>query len=682
MSYKTILSEKKSTYGSPYCFYTVQYEETSRSSSKVTLSIRIKAHLQYAESYSGWPMTAVLTVGGTNFSIPLKGTETWSGTATHTITKSITVSASASSTSLSAYLTVNNSNTTASELSKTACSNITISKYYTAASISCSGGKIGDSISYKLSGKYPSSAKCTITCKFGDYSCTVANSDLDNGTHSWNTEEVKQSLLQEMTTSTSKSCTLTCVTKYGDTTVGTKSCTFNLTTDESVKITDGSYHVAPVNDAIPEESRALFDGLFIAGISKVSAQIEAIPGDEAQITDTVFTLIDSEDNSIPLTADTTVAANTKAVKVTVSDSRKTSASQTEEITVLDYQLPHASIYVERGTFTTDNGTQVWQPAPSGPNLKITTDFNISPLNQINKPDFEFFIGDTALSAESLVKASETVDGVSPYLCYYISELSSEVTHTIKAKITDTVGNSKDSAPFELPSEKVNMSFKSNNGGVTFGGHPEENGLVCHFPATFYNSITLDLRENGFTEAFYADKDAEMATLSRLLLDYVHPIGSYYWSSDPTDPGLLFGGVWKPIKDKFVLAAGDKYTAIDSEGGSETVTLTTSNLPAHTHGSKSLTGYFRIRSCNTGGTDYSVVSSSGIISRSKSVWEGTHERFSTASNTDPNYEKVTVDATHTHTTVGEGVAHDNMPPYIIAYCWVRIDPEENIIDQPE
>ena len=252
MSYKTILSEKKSTSGSPYCFYTVQYEETSRTSSKVTLSIRIKAHLQYAESYSGWPMTAVLTVGGTNFSIPLKGTETWSGTATHTITKSISVSASASTTSLSAYLTVNNSSTTASELSKTACSSITISRYYTAASISCSGGKIGDSISYKLSDKYPSSAKCTITCKFGDYSYTVVDDDLDNGTHSWKTEGVKQSLLKQMTTAKSKSCTLTCVTKYGSTTVGTKSCTFNLTTDETVKISSGSFKVEPINSGIPD----------------------------------------------------------------------------------------------------------------------------------------------------------------------------------------------------------------------------------------------------------------------------------------------------------------------------------------------------------------------------------------------------------------------------------------------
>lgn len=36
----------------------------------------------------------------------------------------------------------------------------------------------------------------------------------------------------------------------------------------------------------------------------------------------------------------------------------------------------------------------------------------------------------------------------------------------------------------------------------------------------------------------------------------HPIGSYYWSSNNTNPSTLFGGTWTQIKDRFVLAAGD------------------------------------------------------------------------------------------------------------------------------
>ena len=72
MAYKTILSEKQSSTGSPYCFYTVSYEEKARTSTTVKLSIKITAHLQYSNSYFGYSSTGTLTVGGKAFSIKIK----------------------------------------------------------------------------------------------------------------------------------------------------------------------------------------------------------------------------------------------------------------------------------------------------------------------------------------------------------------------------------------------------------------------------------------------------------------------------------------------------------------------------------------------------------------------------------------------------------------------------------
>lgn len=51
----------------------------------------------------------------------------------------------------------------------------------------------------------------------------------------------------------------------------------------------------------------------------------------------------------------------------------------------------------------------------------------------------------------------------------------------------------------------------------------------------------------------------------------HPVGSYYWSSESTDPSTLFGGTWEQVKDRFVLAAGDSY-AVGATGGEATHTL--------------------------------------------------------------------------------------------------------------
>lgn len=165
MAYTTILSERKSTVGSPYCFYTVLYSQAGRSATTVTLDIQVKAHLQYAESFYGYSLTGALTVAGTTFSIPLKGNETWSGTTVHTIDKRITVSAAAGTTSLGASFKVTGGDSSAT-LTQTTCSNIGITRYYTKASISASNALIGEDVTISLSGKYPSTAICELSYEF------------------------------------------------------------------------------------------------------------------------------------------------------------------------------------------------------------------------------------------------------------------------------------------------------------------------------------------------------------------------------------------------------------------------------------------------------------------------------------------------------------------------------------
>ena len=61
----------------------------------------------------------------------------------------------------------------------------------------------------------------------------------------------------------------------------------------------------------------------------------------------------------------------------------------------------------------------------------------------------------------------------------------------------------------------------------------------------------------------------------------HPVGSYWWTQDDTDPNEAYGGTWVRVKDKFVFAAGDTYSA-GNTGGNASVTLSTSQLPSHTH----------------------------------------------------------------------------------------------------
>lgn len=124
-----------------------------------------------------------------------------------------------------------------------------------------------------------------------------------------------------------------------------------------------------------------------------------------------------------------------------------------------------------------------------------------------------------------------------------------------------------------------------------------------------------------------------------LVDLVYPVGSYYWSSNSTSPSTLFGGTWVQVKDRFVLAAGDSYS-VNATGGEATHTLTKNEMPAHAHRASQWGGLY--------------------------VWGGSNSsKFAEGSG---GYETL-LSGVDTSST-GGGQAHNNMPPYIVAFCWHR------------
>lgn len=120
------------------------------------------------------------------------------------------------------------------------------------------------------------------------------------------------------------------------------------------------------------------------------------------------------------------------------------------------------------------------------------------------------------------------------------------------------------------------------------------------------------------------------------IDKVYPVGSIYMSVNNTNPSLLFGGTWTQIKDTFLLSAGDTYTAGDT-GGEATHTLTTNEMPSHSH------AWSRR---NTS----SVASGTGLTGASGTEYAG--------------------DITEAIRATGGGQAHNNMPPYLVVYMWQR------------
>lgn len=126
-------------------------------------------------------------------------------------------------------------------------------------------------------------------------------------------------------------------------------------------------------------------------------------------------------------------------------------------------------------------------------------------------------------------------------------------------------------------------------------------------------------------------------LKKYLLEKQHPIGSLYLSFNSTNPNTLFGGNWERIKDKFLLAAGDKY-GVNKTGGEETHQLSIAEMPSHTHGIRVTWG---------------------------------DENYNVDFATKHNDIHLAVDMGYTTFSTGGNQPHNNMPPYIVVYIWKRI-----------
>ena len=206
-------------------------------------------------------------------------------------------------------------------------------------------------------------------------------------------------------------------------------------------------------------------------------------------------------------------------------------------------------------------------------------------------------------------------------------------------------------------------------------------------------MSIKIEGGGSKENIFSDSESGIPLWNgEPLLNLVHPVGSLYWSSNNTDPSTLFGGTWQQIKDMFILAAGDSYT-VNSTGGEKTHTLTKDEMPSHDH---SFTPFGSVSSSFSGNTGTVNVSGGNhrhpmsenspnggntnkvtAYARSTPYLGGLYTEYSgnlsmsgsfTPSGTVSSSFSGTAGTTDSR---GSGTAHNNMPPYIVKYCWERI-----------
>lgn len=132
-------------------------------------------------------------------------------------------------------------------------------------------------------------------------------------------------------------------------------------------------------------------------------------------------------------------------------------------------------------------------------------------------------------------------------------------------------------------------------------------------------------------------------LAKAKLD-AHPVGSYYWSNDSTNPATLFGGTWEVLPAGYTLIAQGSgtddygnftYTA-GQKYGERKHQLTTDEMPRHSH----------TLNRNSNG---SAISDNWVLID--------HEGASKWQTGDVG-------------SAGRDVPHNNIPPVIASYAWCR------------
>lgn len=490
-----------------------------------------------------------------------------------------------------------------------ASATVTLPALAVASTISADNGYFGDVIPITIS-RFDSIYTHTITAACAGVSETI----LDNGTAyptvNWTPAVSKYA--PKITSSMSANCVLTCSTYRYGVLVGTRTTNITLTLKAA--------EVKPSTAITVEDAAGYFAkyGKYVATKSKLKISLTNTLLYGATVKAVSIAANGATFSTNPATTNELLSASYNTVTAQIQDSRSQMSDQVSvALDVLPYSPPAIN------SFSVHRCNNDGSANDEGAYCRIDFDVSISPLDDINSRALT--VKYKAVSAEEYTSGSISLSAYA-VTGSYLFAADTEQSFDVRLELTDDFSTS--TIQTILSTASTTIALRPGGLGVGFGKVPEHDYSIE-------------------TAANWTIRIGE-----RTLLDYLHPVGSVYISSQPTDPGTLFGGTWTRIKDTFILAAGDSY-AIGAAGGASTVTLTENQIPAHAHTFKngSHTWLWGIKSGLTtpviavGANASAQYGSSNELITDQGVWNGTNN-------------------------TGGGQSHNNMPPYIARYVWER------------
>ena len=392
--------------------------------------------------------------------------------------------------------------------------------YAPASSVTCSTADIGSAPTIQIS-RNSTSFTHTLTYEFGSLSGTIATKTTSTTITSW---KFPTSFYAQIPNAKSGTGTITCNTYSGDTLLGTKTCSFTATTNESLckptlspKVEDSNSEAVALTGNANTFIRYISDAAITSGAAaRNSATLKSIK-------------VTCGSQSITTSTGTIQKVDSGTFTFIVTDSRGYSTTQTIEKTLISYINPTCNLNI------------------SNP----TTDGNLS----------------------------FTITG------NYFNSSFGAVNNTLSVSYKYKAGSGNYSDNIEVTNITLNNNTYTANISLT-GLDYKETYTFQAFTIDKIKSVNSAEKVIKTTPVFsWSNSDFEFNVpvkfSGKTLFDIVYPVGAIYMSVSSTSPASLFGGTWEQIQNRFLLAAGSSYTA-GNTGGEATHTLTKNEMPTHSH----------------------------------------------------------------------------------------------------
>lgn len=465
-------------------------------------------------------------------------------------------------------------------------------------------GHFGDTISIHMNRKSANFTH-TVRYQFGSQSGTIATK-VGTGV-AWT---IPLSLMNLLPEDTAGSGTIYVDTYSGSTLIGTKSCGFTATVPDDIRPT------ATVSITDTTSAYSTY-GSYVKGVSMPKIVINATPAYGSPIKTYMTTVTGATGSTASsFTTGPLKEAGECIVIVRLTDKRGRGKVLYFSLNVIDYSTP----YISKLTAVRCDADGTLNKR--GAYAKAIFSVQVPKNSTLDTATYLLTYKKTTQSSYTIATLLDDIDNEHELIGYTTAPFSAEVGSSYDLKLTVSNGPASVSKSEKISSGSAVFSWR----GFGLPGAKQDGaaiGKIAEKPNTLQVGWVTEFEQ----DVFYKGK-----SLPLFLLDFIYPVGSIVVRYDHTNPSTLFGGTWERIEDKFLWATTENGT-IGVTGGAKTHTLTTEELPVHTHGS--------------------VYSQNAEGSKTLAWYSTSGDKLAYG----------TVES-------GGGQAHNNMPPYIQVSAWRR------------